>query len=94
MTGVPSSPAVLVAPSSPSSSSSWRWRCWPCTVGGAPFSIGSQCAFLGEDGCSLDTILGGTVPTRLASDTNLGGTVPTRADSSGFPAGVSSELQF
>ena len=51
---------------------------------GAPFSIGSQCAFLGEDGCSLDTILGGTVPTRLASDTNLGGTVPTRADSSGF----------
>ena len=63
-------------------------------MGGAPFSIGSQCAFLGEDGCSLDTILGGTVPTRLASDTNLGGTVPTRADSSGFPAGVSSELQF
>ena len=38
--GVPSSSAILVAPSSPSSSSSWRWRCWPCTVGGAPFSIG------------------------------------------------------
>ena len=59
--GVPSSSAILVATSSPSSSSSWRWRCWPCTVGGTPFSIGSQCAFLAEDGCSFDTILGVTV---------------------------------
>ena len=59
------------------------------TVGGAPFSIGLQCAFLGEIVCSLDTFLGGTVPTILASDTNIAGTVPTRADSSGFPAGVS-----
>ena len=58
-------------------------------MGGAPFSIGLQCAFLGEIVCSLDTFLGGTVPTILASDTNIAGTVPTRADSSGFPAGVS-----